>query len=167
MDSEIFNHLNMAQLVKILIVVAGFITFTLSILAIIRGKHAKSWNKTEGEILKSEFIEFGTSGDSERIFKPKVKYKYVIKGIEYCAKRVYFGSSLMSNFKKRNSLRTVAKYPEGKKITVFYNPSNVKMSVLETGVKSEIIITSIIGILIFLFGYLLLTNPELLENIRN
>ena len=73
----------------------------------------------------------------------------------------------MSNFKKRNSLRIVAKYPEGKIIPVYYNPTNVRMSVLETGVKSEIIITCIIGVFIFIFGYLLLIKPELLENIFN
>jgi len=167
MNTEILNQLNIAQLAKILIIAVGLMTIILSVLALIRGKYSKNWNKTEGEILKSEFIEFGTSGDTERIFKPKVKYKYVIQGKEYFSKRVYFGSFLMSNFKKRNSLRIVAKYPEGKIIPVYYNPTNVRMSVLETGVKSEIIITCIIGVFIFIFGYLLLIKPELLENIFN
>jgi hypothetical protein len=160
MTNEFINILDFAMVLKILIAVAGVVIFILSLRAIIRAKSSKSWNTTSGEIIESKFIEFGSSGDSERIYGAKIKYKYVVQGTEYMSRRIYFGSSLLSNFKRWNGLRYARKFPKGEKVTVYFNRLNSKVSVLEPGIRSEIIFTSAIGIIVFLFGCYLLTNPS-------
>ena len=79
MNTEILNQLNIAQLAKILIIAVGLMTIILSVLALIRGKYSKNWNKTEGEILKSEFIEFGSSGDSKEFLNLKSNTSMLFK----------------------------------------------------------------------------------------
>jgi hypothetical protein len=132
----------------------GGIMALLNFRAIMLARFSATWKKTKGIILDSKLVTHSSS-DSGRSYKPKIVYQYSIRDIEYKSKRVYFGSNIMSSFKKNKSQAIVNKYPKDKEVDVYYNPYKEKMAVLETGVKSEIISGLIFGIILFLTGVFL------------
>ena len=146
------------------IILAGYIFLLIGIVlslfnlrAIFRAKSSVTWNKTKGKILSSELvIQKGTGDSSSRTFKPKVVYQYSLRDQIYKSKRVYFGSNIMSSFKKTKSEDIVARYPKDKEVDVYYSRMNEKLSVLEPGVKSEISTGLIIGLIFITIGYIMI-----------
>lgn len=147
--------------------ILGFLLFLLNLRAALRASASKSWKKSKGVIMKSELMVISGSGDdTSRTFKPGVEYEYFVGEKKYISKRVYFGSNITSSFKKKRSKRIVAVYPKGKEVDVFYNPMNEKLSVLEQGVKFEIISGLVFGLIFIAFSYILIYHPDLLKSLN-
>lgn len=147
---------------------AGIILIIFNLRAILRAKSSLTWDKTKGKILSSELVVHkGTGDSSSRTFKPKVVYQYSIRDKIYKSKRVYFGSNIMSSFKKSKSEKIVTRYSKDKEVDVYYNRMNEKLSVLEPGVKSEIITGFLIGLIFMIIGYILTYYPDLIRNLSS
>ena len=161
---EIIDYFKTADpkvIVSYLILILGFLLFFLNLRAILRAKASETWETTKGVILSSELVKQNMTGESSTSYKPKVDYEYYIQKNTYKSKRVYFGSNIMTTLKKSKSQDIVDKYPKGREVTVYYDQTNEKISVLETGIKSEIVVGLILGIIFVLIGFLIL-NPEIL-----
>lgn len=102
--------------------------------AIMHARSAVNWNKAREGILDSKLV-MHRSSNSGRSCKPKLEYQFIVRDKKFKAKRVYFGSNIMSSFKKKRSQTIVDKYPKDREVAVYYNPIKENMSVLETGVK--------------------------------
>lgn len=90
----------------------------------------KSWQKTEGKIITSEFVYNQKKDSDNDTWEQSIKYQYCINGIN-------FTNNLMSkNIKLSSTIKDVVKkmsteYTKGQKITVTYNPKNPKESVID------------------------------------
>ncbi|MFZ4456507.1 MAG: DUF3592 domain-containing protein [Bacteroidales bacterium] len=138
----------------------GSLLALYNLLLIIRARSTKNWDTADGIVLDSELIEFSSSYESASSFKPRIEYSYSVNGKEYKSNRVYFGSHIMTFFNKQNSRKTVTKYPKGVNVIVHYDRLNEKQSVLETGVKYQIIIGFVLGLIIIGIGLILLLYPN-------
>ena len=155
MNLELFIYFNLS---------VGLLLALYNLWLIIKAKSTKNWDKTDGTITNSELVDYTSAGEANSTFKPKIEYTYFLNGNEYKSKRIYFGSHIMTSYNKRHSQKLVEKYPKGTKVIVYYDRLNEKESVLETGIKSQIIIGLILGIIITGIGLAFLKNPNLLND---
>lgn len=113
---------------------------------------SKHWLKTSGKVLKG--FEISLSG------KLNFLYVYEINGITYQCNKPFYANSY-KNLGGKKSWKLMEKYPEGKRIDVFYNPSNPKASTLEPGRKDGVITALTVVILLFILGFLYQHYPVL------
>jgi len=159
MDFDFLLNLDKQTVFIYLPIFLGVILFLLDFRLLYKSIQSDNWSQTEGIITKSELYKSG-GGDSSVSYEPLVEYQYEVDGKLYKSKRLYFGSSIGSSFKKRKSQKYVNKFTTNTKTTVYYNQLNTKQSVLEPGIHSEILLLFVTGLLMFIIGYLSLLNPE-------
>jgi len=159
MDINNFLNIDKQTLFIYLPIFLGLIIFLLDFRLLYKSMKSENWSQTEGIITKSELYKTG-GGDSSVTYEPLVEYQYEVDGKLYKSKRLYFGSSIGSSFKKRKSQKYINKFPADTKVTVYYNQLNIKQSVIETGIHSEILGLFVTGILICICGYLAMLHPE-------
>ena len=88
-------------------------------------------------------------------------YTYEITGTSYKREKPFFANSF-KNIKRMKAKELKARYPEGKQVIVFYNPSNPKISTLEPGRKDGVISALILLFFLFMLGFISYYNPNLL-----
>ncbi len=159
---ENIRTLHPLQIAGILIALTGLIILIFNLRALFIANSSKNWPSTTGEILSSDLDITKSISESDKLYNPKIEYRYVINNKEYISQRIYFGSSTSSSFKKAKSIRIVEKYTKGQKVKVFYNPMNSSESILERGVKSEVISLLVASLVLLVGSYYLLTYFELI-----
>jgi hypothetical protein len=93
-------------------------------------QEAQTWPTTQGEITASFVTDVTSSDDSGTSYEPRVRYRYVVAGIIYEGTRIgFFGHTTYGS--RRRAQRALASYPEGAKVTVYYNPQHPEEAVLE------------------------------------
>jgi hypothetical protein len=90
---------------------------------------SQTWKSTSGTILMST-IQVKRSARS-RSEIPVVAYQYEVNGREYQGQRIKAGEQFLSIRVAGQAKATVARYPAGAKVTVYYNPENPAESALE------------------------------------
>jgi uncharacterized membrane protein YuzA (DUF378 family) len=117
---------------------------------------AAGWPKAQGRIITStsEARTVRTGGpntvDTERRTFAKIVYEFTVAGRKYRGGRVSIGEDL-GNFQVAE---TIAKYPVGKEVTVYYNPVKPSECVLERDVPPELwkgfalILAVVIGLIV-------------------
>ena len=109
-----------------------------------------SWPMTQGKIIESKIH---SSRDSDgTTYKPIVRFTYQVKGQELRGNKVFFGGGGISTGNRSYSRRITQKYPLGKRVKVFYDPSEPRQSVLEAGLRKKSFIQLTFGSLFFLMG---------------
>ena len=98
------------------------------------GIQSKGWPATNGSVIQSEVVKrtrtTGTGANRRKVVEhiPEVAYSYSVDGQPYRSSRITFGA-----INKLNAGKTVARYPKGKRIKVFYNPQKPDQAVLAPG----------------------------------
>ena len=123
---------------------------------------ARRWSSTPGRIVVSgseaRDVERNdpNSTDTEVRTFALIEYEYTVAGRKYRGTRVSIGEN-MGNFEVAE---TIARYPVGKEVTVYYNPNKREQAVLERDIpgwiwKAGVIIALVIvGLLVgAIFGY--------------
>ncbi|MBS3764359.1 MAG: DUF3592 domain-containing protein [Planctomycetes bacterium] len=89
----------------------------------------KKYMETEGEVISSR-IDSHTDSDGDQMYKPEIKYVYVVDGEKYESDRyAYLGS--ISSSSSGGARKIVHNYPAGEKCAVFYDPADPMKSVLD------------------------------------
>ena len=113
------------------------------------------WPQAPGKVVVStseqrpvgSFDDGGGSREDIRNFA-KIVYEYEVSGQKMRASRVSIGED-MGNFMVEE---TIARYPVGKAVTVYYNPRRPKEAVLEREMPKGVFGCAIIGIVVSLIG---------------
>lgn len=116
-------------------------------------KASRSWPSSQGRILSSEIGKRRSQGKKHgrrTIYSAKIEYEYYVNGITYISKRVSFGDYGSSNPAHARSI--IARYPSNSTVTVYFNPENPIVSVLEQGGGGGIHIPFMVGIIFSLAG---------------
>ena len=119
----------MDTFIGISLIIAGFIWFFWSLYSLWKGRESHDWNITTGIITKSKVFEPYRKGNPS---VPIVHYDYSLSGKNYKSDRIFWGNVHTSGTLNA-AQKVVDKYREGKKVTVYYNPSSAQESVLEPG----------------------------------
>jgi len=142
----------------------GLLLTLYNLWLIIKAKATENWDKTDGTITNSELVDLTSTGEANLTFKPNIEYSYTLNGNKYKSKRIYFGSHIMTSYNKRHCQKLVERYAKGKKVIVYFDRLNEKQSVLETGIKYQLITGLILGLIITVIGLTFLRNPNILSD---
>lgn len=107
---------------------------------------SQHWPSATAKIVSSD-VEERVSGGGPRIsvtramgktyrYIPIVQYLYSVGDREFEGGRVFFGANI--GFPERNTAVSVTRrHPEGKSVTVYYNPNSQAVSVLERDISNH------------------------------
>lgn len=119
---------------------------------------ASKWPQTIGEIVESAIEareKSNMDGATTTANYPSIVYKYEVQGKEYIGKRISVGEQA-PDFELQ---ATIAKYPVGRTVPVYYNPGNPKDAVLERDLPPDfgkglscILLFFVIGAVVFAVG---------------
>ncbi|MET1078642.1 MAG: DUF3592 domain-containing protein [Pseudomonas sp.] len=99
---------------------------------------AKNWPSVNGTIngIRVESHTNTRSNDNglrrtETRYEVKARYQYEVKGMHYTGHRISLNSSTHSYSSRSSAESTLAQYPVGKVVTVYYNPEQPDKSLLQ------------------------------------
>jgi hypothetical protein len=136
--------------------VIGIITFYL----LYRLVRIFFYRKTTGTIVKSQ-VKKVENQISYEAYYPLVEYEYQVNGKTYRSNRIFL-TNLESDY---NTIKKIVdKYPEGKKIDIYYNPFKPEDSLLKRNYHTGMFIQTLVffGMLsVFIYTlYIELINPD-------
>lgn len=94
------------------------------------------WPAVQGRVLEAYVGHH--SDDEDTVYYPVVRYAYTVAGQEYTSDQIAFGPEVASSMDALQAEKTVARYPEGSLVTVYYNPDNPQEAVLERRLASPV-----------------------------
>ncbi len=103
-----------------------------------KAEASTSWPSTVGTITESTIEESYSrdeDGHRETHFKPVVKYNYQVVGSTFTGDQIAFGGGSTGHYK--SAQQTIANYPVGTQVTVYYNPEKPEEVVLERRAASS------------------------------
>ena len=104
------------------------------------GKRTAAWPRVKGKVLTSSVVEsHSKSGTS---YNAEVKYEYEVDGIRHTSDRIKFG---WESVDEQSAKGTTERYPAGSLVTVYHDPQEPSLSVLER----EIEVGSVIFVILF------------------
>ena len=90
---------------------------------------AQSWPSVTGTVLMSS-VQWGSGSHSGSSY-PVVVYQYTVNGQSYQSQTIKAGEQYLNVRVMGQAQATVARYPIGANVTVYYNPANPAESALE------------------------------------
>lgn len=98
------------------------------------------WPQTSGIVVRSETTRSVTPGTRTSpgsvSFSTKTVIRYAVNGQNYTTDVLHFGQALGSDDKSVAALQRM-RFPEGRKVTVSYNPRNPSTAVMKPGLHAE------------------------------
>lgn len=140
-------------LVPVLLVVIGAVGLFLSGRDLLRGRSSASWPTTQGEVVYSsleQHMSTDSDGDASVTYGAKVVYNYQVGGQALTGDRRRFSESRSSS--ARRAQEAVNRYPVGSQVTVYYDPDNPQVSVLETGASAGGVVVPVVTLGLLIFG---------------
>ena len=130
----------------------GVVILSFGILDWIRDCNTQHWPTASG-IIRHSGIHLKELMNSSRYYAT-IPYDYQVDGVWYSSTRVSFGDFWNMGNGSMKATRILSCYPEGKKVTVFYDPADPKVAVLETGLTERTWTAIISGVGFLLWGTL-------------
>jgi len=113
-------------------VVAGFGVTVAGLVLKDRTDAAKRWRQVRGKVYAARVVEEVSRDVDERrttMYRPEIRYEYVVDGHEYASRRLDFLDRAASW--RSYAEGVIARYPIGRDVDVFYDPEDPAKSVLE------------------------------------
>jgi hypothetical protein len=107
----------------------GFMLYRRNQQSMAYRQSTQTWLNTTGTILMSS-VQSSHSGNSHSTY-PVVVYSYAVNGQSYQSQRIRAGDQFLTVRMAGQAQATVARYPIGKSVTIYYDPANPAESVLE------------------------------------
>jgi Protein of unknown function (DUF3592) len=139
-----------ALIVGIIVFILGSVMCIFGYKILSTAKASQSWPCVMGRVIESTLVEKPNSTSAK--YAAKVAYEYVVSGVTQTATRITFGDHDSRNFTNEKASATVASYPNGKTVQVYYDSNNVGSAVLVPGTSSNVYTTLRIGIVLMLVG---------------
>jgi hypothetical protein len=119
----------------LLALAVGIALFALCLPRYFREMGSANWPATQGMILETNLVHaYGVKGMPG--FVPGVQYAYKVDGRTYVGTRIDFHTQ-DHVYAQDTAQSWLYKYPPGRAVTVYYNPKDPSITILEPGMKSE------------------------------
>ena len=122
------------------LVLGGFLLFS-GLLAIVRGRRARSWPSVPGEIKSVKVVKSLNSKGREK-WRQELEYSYSVAGTKYRGTREIFGAPRKLAW---TSDRTRTPYQRREKVDVFYSASRPALSTVRQGVSGFANLAVVVG----------------------
>jgi len=129
----------------VIVLFAGIVIGFYGVYKVYKGYESQNWPTTEGKIIVSR-ISGAKRTIGRRVF---IKYEYFVKGNRYVSSRISY-TLIIGDYS--SSLEILREYPEGSKVTVYYNPDNSMDAVLKTEISGQISWIFILSVLAVILG---------------
>jgi hypothetical protein len=129
-----------------LFILTGIVTTAWGIRIILRGRKTLAWPGTDGVIEKSAAV-----AEADDLL-PDIRYYYTVNNQTLHATLTFPGGTTPT---RELSDSYAKKYPEGRKVTVYYNPQRPQHSTLEPGPANGDWLISFIGVTMIGLGCLM------------
>ena len=149
----------LVRIFPLFFVMVGLGCLSLGVRNIVLAQKSSSWISTQGVILHSEVVSQRSAPPVHRrssgrpTFGARVEYQYSALGREFRSSRVSFGDFSSGDVTHARSI--VSKYPAGKAVTVYFDPHDPSLAVLETGITTSTYLLGGIGFVFFAGGSVL------------
>lgn len=110
----------------------GFLGASLSVRPVLRGLRTSLWPATQGVVVSSGYSTRENS-DASRQWEVSVLYCYQVAGRSFVGSTVRIGGGPSYPTSGTATCRAASQWPEGKRVTVFYNPTSPGEAVLCRG----------------------------------
>jgi hypothetical protein len=108
----------------------GAIGVATSVFELIDARASRDWPRALGRIGRSRVEEIA---DAEGVrYRPDVLFRYTVDGRELSATRVRFGPIVRTGW-RWVAERELRRYPNGRDVTIAYDPADPSQAVLEPG----------------------------------
>lgn len=103
------------------------------VLGLRRGLRTRSWPRAEGRVLRSAVVRESEATGEGTVdgYRAEVRYRYEAAGAVRTGTVVHAGDR--GSVSRSRAERTAARYPEGARVAVFYDPADPDRAVLERG----------------------------------
>jgi hypothetical protein len=118
-------------------------------LVVQRARDSSDWPRTTGAIIGSA-VHSRNNGE-HTFHRTVISYRYDVAGATYQAKRVFYGDDIALQFAGPGQRRLVL-YPQGREVTVAYDPAAPQEAVLEPGPNTAAYLSLYTPIALALFG---------------
>ena len=140
-----------------LILIPAAVVFLHGVRVVYKANMSLRWPAAEGRVLSSG-VEEVTDEDSGVNGIPRIGYAYSVGSVSYFSTRRAFIPATVERLKKAKEI--VARYPVGKVVPVYYNPSKPAESVIEAGELSRTWDNVAAGIVFLTLGWLIYAPPR-------
>ncbi|MCA9408870.1 MAG: DUF3592 domain-containing protein [Candidatus Omnitrophica bacterium] len=106
----------------------------------------RQWPKTTAVIVDKKYDTIDGMID---YYLPYVYYQYQLNGQHYTSDRIFLDQG--DSFSRIKIERMLEEYPIGREVSVFYNPTNPAIAMLQVGLKPFYIIVTTVGC-VFIFS---------------
>lgn len=159
---SIYKRINITVIVFFVVFLLGVVVLGYGCRDTRSAKESLHWPETPGVITASFVHEYTEIDDSEPAFTPRIGYLYTVDGKTYSNDLISFEFKSMRNRSEKTKLwaeAVISDYPIGSAVTVYYNPANPQISVLQKGAATDwkifwgclFIAIGAIGVLFFIY----------------
>lgn len=135
--------------------VGGVAAVILGFRARKKGEASNSWPSADGIITNAwieENTDYDDDGFSSTTYTPKWQYTFYVGGNEYTNDRISYGAS-RGYGRHSKAQEELERYPANSRVRVYYDPNDLKESVLVRGAKGTLV-GVIIGIILIIASIL-------------
>jgi heme/copper-type cytochrome/quinol oxidase subunit 2 len=115
-----------------------------------KAKAAQTWPSVPGQVVESRIEQFQKQDENDKWYtawRPQIVYNYAVSS------RPFQGNLTSSGYSRQQAEQTVARYPVGCQMPVFYNPLNPAEAMLErTSATGYIFMYILAGVFILVSG---------------
>lgn len=145
----------MNKLFPIVFSLAGLALLIAGSKELVHGYSSKTWRKTEGKIIESRMTQTESGGKGDR---PEIVYSYTVEKMQFSSDRILFGmSTYRTPFKGGSQIANewLEKYPEGSRVSVYFDPNDASRSTLNTGAHITAWVAPAMGVPFLTVGLLM------------
>ena len=142
---------------SVIFILIGIVLLCLGGRNLTRGYVSSHWPKTDGIIQSSTISQSYSKAPSNTqqqrtLYGARISYDFQVAGSTYSSSRVSF-NDYSHDMNHAQSIHN--RYPQGKKVTVYYAPDNPQLAVLETGISDGMWILPIGGTIFLCMGIMI------------
>jgi Protein of unknown function (DUF3592) len=145
-------------LLALVLVLAGGGLLSLTLPKLVVAYHNQTWPSVIGQVLEARWDNKLVSKNAARPnfkFTPKIEYSYTVNNTEYKSTTIRLNS--FDELDRKLGITKLTQYPTGRKVAVYYNPSNPGVSCLEPEKPTLIsVLGLILGVVSFYSAFALM-----------
>jgi hypothetical protein len=141
-------------LIPMIFMIIGLVLLFIYFRNLVKVRASQAWPTIQGIVIQSWVRKSSSTDDDGSVsysYYPEVHYQYQVMGTEYQGNQIAFGPKVGGN--RSRAEKKIAKYPVGSSLTVYYQPDNPDIAVLERSLSNLLLVMGIIFFLAGIFIY--------------
>ncbi len=153
-SSNSVNAKSNAMIMLVILLIFGLVLGGVGVYRYKLGQKSADWPSVKGKITYSHAQPRKAKTGHE--YMPTVKYNYIVNGTSYTGTRITSSDEYQKTLTGAEDI--LRDYPVGKDVSVYYDSSNPRVSLLETGIKRNVYVLLLGAAACFFFSFSIVTS---------